>query len=35
MSEENYKKTKIGKYDLKPETMMMSYWYDPRLFWVR
>tara|TARA_B000000557_G_C20386928_1_gene280485 strand:- start:351 stop:473 length:123 start_codon:yes stop_codon:yes gene_type:complete len=28
-------KTKIGKRDLKPETMMMSYGYDPRLVWVK
>lgn len=26
----NYKKTKIGEHALKPETMMMSYGYDPQ-----
>ena len=35
MSEENYKKQKFGKRDLKSETMMMSYGYDPRLVWVK
>jgi methionine-gamma-lyase len=27
----NYKKSKIGNHALKPETMMMSYGYDPQL----
>lgn len=27
----DYKKTKIGDHDLKPETLMMSYGFDPRL----
>ncbi|MFT5924725.1 MAG: methionine-gamma-lyase [Paraglaciecola sp.] len=27
----NYKKSKIGAHQLKPETMMMSYGYDPQL----
>ena len=27
----NYKKRKIGNHALKPETMMMSYGYDPQL----
>jgi cystathionine beta-lyase/cystathionine gamma-synthase len=27
----NYKKNKIGKHALKPETMMMSYGYNPQL----
>lgn len=27
---DNYKKSKIGKHALKPETLMMSYGYDPR-----
>ena len=26
----NYKKSKIGNHQLKPETMMMSYGYDPQ-----
>jgi len=26
----NYKKSKIGDHQLKPETMMMSYGYDPQ-----
>lgn len=29
--DESYKKTKIGDHALKPETMMMSYGYDPQL----
>lgn len=31
MSENNYKKTKIGEHNIKPETQMMSYGYDPKL----
>ena len=30
MSKNNYKKTKIGAHTLKPETLMMSYGYDPQ-----
>ena len=30
-NETNYKKNKIGDHVLKPETMMMSYGYDPQL----
>jgi len=30
MSHNTYKKTKIGAHDLKPETLMMSYGYDPQ-----
>lgn len=30
-TQSNYVKTKIGDHDLKPETLMMSYGYDPKL----
>lgn len=29
-NDDNYKKSKIGEHALKPETLMMSYGYDPR-----
>lgn len=31
MSENNYKKSSIGEHKLKPESLMMSYGYDPKL----
>ena len=31
MSENNYKKSAIGDHKLKPESLMMSYGYDPKL----
>ena len=31
MSENNYKKSTIGDHKLKPESLMMSYGYDPKL----
>ncbi|HCU81016.1 MAG TPA: methionine gamma-lyase, partial [Chloroflexi bacterium] len=30
-NDEKYKKRKIGNHVLNPETMMMSYGYDPQL----